>query len=145
VKSWRIVGLTVALMFFISFRSHADSPYHTQVLVFIPAYEGSKLYDTTLQQKGDDPPCVWGGLDAIRDAKLYLALRMPNPLLARPMITAGPIDVYGGFINGVTDDHSSEPGFHAYTPDVDFFTFAYDWRQAIASVTAPLLEQALLQ
>jgi pimeloyl-ACP methyl ester carboxylesterase len=48
-------------------------------------------------------------------------------------------------MNGITDDHDTAPGFHAYTPDVDFFTFAYDWRQEIATVTAPLLEQALLQ
>jgi pimeloyl-ACP methyl ester carboxylesterase len=144
VKSWCVVGLTVALMFFISFRpSRADNPLHSQVLVFIPAYEGSKLYDTTLLQKGDDPPCVWGGLDAIRDSNLYLALRMPNPLMARPMLSAGPIDVYGTFVNGITDAQESVPGFHPYTQDADFFIFAYDWRQEIATVTAPLLAQAL--
>jgi len=120
----------------------ADIPLHAQVLVFLPAYEGSKLYDPDLLGKDDDPPCVWGGLDAIRNAKLYLALRNPNPLEARPMIYAGPINVYGDFIAGMTEEQDT-PGFQPYTQGADFFTFAYDWRQEIATVTAPLLGQAL--
>jgi hypothetical protein len=130
------------LSFFLSFFARADGPLHAQVLVFIPAYEGSKLYDPTLEEFSDDPPCVWGGLDAIRSAKLYLALRMPNPLDARPMISAGPIDVYGDFYSGVTDEQDT-PGFHSYTDGADFFTFAYDWRQEIATVTAPQFGKAL--
>jgi pimeloyl-ACP methyl ester carboxylesterase len=135
-------GLTLALMLFFSSRVRADRPLHTQVLVFIPAYEGSKLYDPDLAKKGADPVCVWGGLDAIRTADLYLALRMPNPLTAGPMVSAGPIDVYGGFISGMADDQDT-PGFKPYTQGADFFTFSYDWRQDIASVTAPLLREAL--
>ena len=88
----------------------------------------------------DDPPCVWGGIDAIRQAKLYLALRMPNPLDARQMVSAGPIDVYGDFYSGLSDTQDA-PGFQPYTDGADFFTFAYDWRQEIATVTAPLLGQ----
>src|SRR5438477_77965 len=42
----------------------ADAPLHAQVLVFLPAYEGSKLYDPNLVQKEEDAPCVWGGLVA---------------------------------------------------------------------------------
>jgi len=137
----RILPVTLALMLFFTPRLRAEAPLHAQVLVFIPAYEGSALYDPDLADKGDDPPCVWGSIDAIRRSDLYLALRMPNPLIAKPMITAGPIDVYGKFVNGITDDHDG--GFHAYTPGVDFFIFAYDWRQEIATVTAPLLGQAL--
>jgi pimeloyl-ACP methyl ester carboxylesterase len=120
----------------------ADAPLHAQVLVFLPAYEGSKLYDPDLAEGGEDPPCVWGGLDAIRDANLYLALRMPNPLEARPMVSAGPIDVYGDFISGITEQQDT-PGFQPYTQGADFFVFAYDWRQEIATVTAPLLARAL--
>ena len=75
-----LLGLTLALMLFFSSRVRADHAYHNQVLVFIPAYEGSKLYDPDLVKKGEDPPCVWGGIDAIRTADLYLSLRMPNPL-----------------------------------------------------------------
>ena len=133
-----------ALMLFVSFFSHvrADQPLHARVLVFLPAYEGSKLYDPTLLPTGEDAPCVWGSLDSIRDAKLYLALRMPNALDAKPMISAGPIDVYGDFIGGMTEEQDT-PGFEPYTPGADFFTFAYDWRQEIATVTAPLLAQAL--
>jgi len=132
------------LIFFFSLSPslRADNPLHAQVLVFLPAYEGSKLYDPDLAEKGDDPPCVWGGLDAIRNAKLYLALRNPNPLEARPMVSAGPIDVYGDFISGITGEQDT-PGFQPYTEDADFFTFAYDWRQEIATVTAPLLGRAL--
>jgi len=140
----RILLFALALMLFLSFfrPARADYPLHSQVLVFIPAYEGSKLYDSTLEAPDDDPPCVWGSLDAIRSAKLYFSLRMPNPLDARPMVSAGPIDVYGDFIDGITADQDT-PGFQPYTGGADFFTFAYDWRQEIATVTAPLLGQAL--
>ena len=139
-----VPGLLLALMlsFFFSPSLRAQSTLHSQVLVFLPAYEGTKLYDPDLLKKGDDPPCVWGSLDAIRDAKLYLALRNPNPLEARPMISAGPIDVYGKFIEGMTEEQETS-GFQPYTEGADFFTFAYDWRQEIATVTAPLLGQAL--
>jgi hypothetical protein len=137
-----LLGLTLALMLFFSSRVRADHAYHNQVLVFIPAYEGSKLYDPDLVKKGEDPPCVWGGIDAIRTADLYLSLRMPNPLVAGPMLSAGPVDIYGKFVDGMTDDQDT-PGFHSYTEGADFFTFSYDWRQDIGTVTAPLLGQAL--
>jgi pimeloyl-ACP methyl ester carboxylesterase len=141
---WFVLSLTLGLMFsfFFSPRLRADIPLHAQVLVFLPAYEGSKLYDPTLAAKGEDPVCVWGDLDAIRDAKLYLALRLPNPLQAGPMLSAGPIDVYSKFIEGMTEQQDT-PGFQPYTQGADFFTFSYDWRQEIATVTAPLLAKAL--
>lgn len=101
------------------------------------------LIDPALAKKGDDPVCVWGSLAAIRNSDLYLSLRMPNPLVARPMLHAGPIDVYGDFVAGITRRHADAPDFHAYTEGADFFTFAYDWRQEISTVTAPLLAQAL--
>jgi pimeloyl-ACP methyl ester carboxylesterase len=123
----------------------AETRLHTQVLVFIPAYEGSQLYDPTLLAKGEEPPCVWGGIDAIRTSKLYFALRMPNPLEARPMLTAGPIDVYGKFITAMTETAGGAPHFAPYTAGADFFTFSYDWRQEIATVTAPELAEALEQ
>ncbi len=132
-----------AMLLFSCFRPvRAEGPLHAQVLVFLPAYEGSKLYDPDLADEGDDAPCVWGSLDAIRTSRLYLALRMPNPLQARPMISAGPISVYNDFFNGISEDQDT-PGFHPYTDGADFFTFAYDWRQEMASVTAPLLLQEL--
>lgn len=136
--------LTLELMLFFAPRLRAEHPLHSQVLVFLPAYEGVKLYDSDLADKGDDPLCVWGSVDAIRDSNLYLALRMPNPLEAKPMITAGPIDVYGRFVSGITEEQDT-PGFHPYTQGADFFTFAYDWRQEIATVTAPLFAKALDQ
>jgi pimeloyl-ACP methyl ester carboxylesterase len=137
----RILLVLLALMLFFTPRLRAEPPLHRQVLVFIPAYEGSALYDPDLADKGDDPPCVWGSVSAICDSNLYLALRMPNPLVAKPMLTAGPIDVYGKFVNGITDDQIG--GFHAYTPGADFFIFAYDWRQDIATYSAPKLARAL--
>jgi pimeloyl-ACP methyl ester carboxylesterase len=124
--------------------ARADSPLHANVLVFIPAYEGSKLYDPTLDPPGADPVCVWGDLAAIRLSKLYFALRNPNPLQAGPMLSAGPLDIYGDFIENMTEEQDT-PGFHPYTKDADFFTFWYDWRQEIATVTAPQLGQALEQ
>ncbi len=120
-----------------------DAPLHADVLVFVPAYEASQLFDPTLLESDEDPPCVWGSLDALTDENLYFSLRMPNPLTAQPMLKAGPIDVYGAFVNGLGDEHDSAPKFHPYTRDSDFFVFAYDWRQEIATVTAPLFRQAL--
>ncbi|MEI9999530.1 MAG: alpha/beta fold hydrolase [Verrucomicrobiota bacterium] len=58
------------------------------------------------------------------------------------MLSAGPIDVYGDFVEGLTEEQDA-PGFHPYTKEADFFTFAYDWRQDLATVTAPALEKAL--
>jgi hypothetical protein len=124
-------------------RSRADAPLHTDILVFVPACEGSQLFDPTLDAKNGEPVCVWGSLEALTDENRYFALRMPNPLVARPLLSAGPTDVYGGFVSGVTDDHDAAPGFHPYTLDADFFIFAYDWRQELSTVTAPLFRQAL--
>ena len=121
----------------------ADPPLHRDVLVFVPAYEASQLFDPTLDAKGEDAPCVWGSLDAMRESNLYFSLRMPNPLVARPMLAAGPIDVYGAFVEGLGDSHDEWPRFHPYTEGADFFTFSYDWRQEIATVIAPQLGQAL--
>jgi pimeloyl-ACP methyl ester carboxylesterase len=138
--AWLFLALTLVLFF--SPRVRAEPPLHANVLVFIPAYEGSKLYDPDLDKKGSDPVCVWGDLGAIRASKLYFALRNPNPLIAGPMLSAGPIDVYSDFIEGMTEEQDTS-GFHPYTKDADFFTFWYDWRQEIATVTAPQLAQAL--
>jgi pimeloyl-ACP methyl ester carboxylesterase len=121
----------------------AENHLHAQVLVFVPAYEGSKLYDPTLLEKDETPPCVWGGIDAMRMSKFYFSLRMPNPLEARPMLTAGPIDVYENFVESMQDDQDSAPHFTPYTLGADFFVFDYDWRQEIATVTAPQLAAAL--
>jgi predicted alpha/beta-hydrolase family hydrolase len=124
----------------------ADTPrLHTQVLVFIPAYEGSQLYDPTLLDKDQPPPCVWGGLDAMRMSKFYFSLRMPNVLEARPMLSAGPIDVYESFVSAMTEDQDDAPHFTPYTAGADFFTFSYDWRQEIAAVSAPALGDAFEQ
>jgi len=121
----------------------ADDALHSDVLVFVPGYEASQLFDPTLLPKDDDPPCVWGSLDALTDENLYFCLRMPNQLIAKPMLRAGPVDVYNRFVSGITDDQDSAPHFHPYTEGADFFIFAYDWRQEIANVTAPLFAQAL--
>jgi hypothetical protein len=126
--------------------ARADAPrLHAQVLVFIPAYEASQLYDPTLLDKDETPPCVWGGLDAMRMSKFYFSLRMPNPLDARPMLSAGPIDVYETFVSAMTEQQDDAPHFTPYTPGADFFTFSYDWRQEIATVSAPALANALDQ
>jgi pimeloyl-ACP methyl ester carboxylesterase len=137
------LGLALSGLLLFVLNGRAESPLHADVLVFVPAYEGSQLFDPTLFPKGDDAPCVWGSLDAMTDSSLYFALRMPNPLIAKPMLSAGPIDIYGDFVSGITDDHDAAPHFHAYTEGADFFIFAYDWRQEIADVTAPLFAQAL--
>ena len=136
-------SIALALLLLSATALRAEHRLHAEVLVFIPAYEGSQLYDETLLPKGDDAPCVWGGIDAIRTSKLYFSLRMPNPLVAKPMLSAGPIDVYGKFISAITEEQDDAPHFKPYTPGADFFTFSYDWRQEIATVTAPQLADAL--
>jgi predicted alpha/beta-hydrolase family hydrolase len=141
--SLRSVGLAAAVGIAATLAARADAPLHRDVLVFVPAYEASQLFDPTLRPADDDAPCVWGSLDAMRNSDLYFSLRMPNPLVARPLLSAGPIDVYGAFVDGITDSHDEAPHFHPYTPGADFFIFAYDWRQEIAGVLAPQLAAAL--
>jgi pimeloyl-ACP methyl ester carboxylesterase len=142
-SSFLVRGCVAALgLGLLASSARAESPLHARVLVFIPAYEGSKLYDTTLDPPGSEPACVWGDLDSIRQSRLYFALRNPNPLTAGPMLAAGPLSVYSDFVENMTEEQDT-PGFHAYTQDADFFTFWYDWRQEIATVTAPQLGEAL--
>ena len=121
----------------------ADPPLHAEVLVFVPAYEGSQLFDPNLNEDKDDRACVWGNYNVFLSSKLYFSLRTPNPLTPRPMMAVGPIDIYRGFVNSMTHTHDDAPGFLPYTQGADFFVFTYDWRQEIATVTAPLLAQAL--
>lgn len=142
-RTMRGLLLTLIFVSFLVPCIGSEKPLHTQVLVFLPAYEGSKLYDTNGVKDPDDAPCVWGSIDAIRSLNLYLSLRMPNPLVAKPMLEAGPIDVYGDFVSAITENHDDTPNFQAYTTGGDFFIFAYDWRQEIATVTAPLFKQEL--
>lgn len=139
----RFLSWFLALAFGSALVLRAEPRLHRDILVFIPAYEGSKLYDSRLGDKEDDPPCVWGTLGALRSSELYLALRMPNPLEAKPMLSAGPLDVYQGFVDAMTDDRDGVPKFRPYTLNADFFIFAYDWRQDMGTVTAPELGRAL--
>jgi hypothetical protein len=116
---------------------------HAEVLVFVPAYEGSQLFDPKLPSDKADPACVWGNYNVFLSSKLYFGLRMPNPLVAKPMLAVGPIDIYRQFIESMTEGHEETPSFSRYTLGADFFVFTYDWRQEIETVTTPLLAQAL--
>jgi pimeloyl-ACP methyl ester carboxylesterase len=122
--------------------SQAATSLHADVLVFVPAYEGSQLFDDNLKGT-NDPVCVWGNADVFLSTKRYFALRMPNPLEARTMRSVGPVDIYGRFISTLAKKSDAAPGFAPYTPGADFFVFDYDWRQDMATVTAPLLGRAL--
>jgi pimeloyl-ACP methyl ester carboxylesterase len=134
------LGLLTLGLAFAPLRAPA-SPLHADVLVFVPAYEGSQLFDDNL--KGShDPTCVWGNLNVFFCSKLYFALRMPNPLEARTMRSVGPVDIYGRFISTLTRKNAHEPGFSPYKPGADFFVFNYDWRQDM-SRTADDLARAL--
>jgi hypothetical protein len=137
-----LVG-ALALLMSTGFAVRAASFLHAQVLVFVPAYEASQLIDPDLDKRQNDPACVWGSLAVLFSSKFYLGLRMPNPLVVRPMLAVGPIDIYRKFIDTMTRAHADAPRFSPYTPGSDFFLFAYDWRQEIASVSAPLLDEAL--
>jgi pimeloyl-ACP methyl ester carboxylesterase len=117
-------------------------PLHADVLVFVPAYEGSQLFDDTLNPPGD-PACVWGNINTFLSSRLYFCLRMPNPLRPETIRAVGPVDVYGHFLTSMTSADADVPGFAPYTVGADFFIFDYDWRQDMATVSAPLLGRAL--
>jgi Lecithin:cholesterol acyltransferase len=116
---------------------------HAEVLVFVPAYEASQLIDPFLQEEQNSPACVWGNFAVFFSSKLYFDLRRPNQLVCKPMLAVGPIDIYRKFTETMTQAKSGQPGFSPYTEGSDFFIFSYDWRQEIASVSAPLLGEAL--
>ena len=136
-----ILGLLVFALAGGLARAHA--PLHREVLVFVPAYEGSQLFDPDLGDDPHDPVCVWGCFNVFLSSKRYFALRMPNPLVARPMMAVGPVDVYRKFVETMTETRDGEPHFSPYTLGSDFFIFTYDWRQEIGSVSAPQLGAAL--
>ena len=138
--SW-LTGLALGLLPISAFA--APAPLHRDVLVFIPAYEGSQLFDPTLGADANDPPCIWGSINCFFSRTLYFSLRMPNPLAARTLLNVGPVDVYGGFVQALTHSHDETPRFAPYTQGRDFFIFPYDWRQEIATVTAPQFDLAM--
>jgi pimeloyl-ACP methyl ester carboxylesterase len=121
----------------------ASDSVHRDVLVFIPAYEGSQLVDPTLGDKASDPACVWGSIDCYFSRTLYFALRMPNPLSPRTLLGVGPVDVYRDFVKTLTHAQEENSRFAPYTEGSDFFIFPYDWRQEIATVTAPQFGRAM--
>jgi hypothetical protein len=123
--------------------AQAEVPLHRDVLVLVPAYEGSQLFDPNLEDDPDDPVCVWGCYNVFLSSTRYFSLRLPNPLVARPMLAVGPVDVYRKFVETMTEKRDDEPRFSPYTLGSDFFIFTYDWRQEIASVSAPQFEVAL--
>ena len=123
----------------------ASAPLHAEILVFIPGYEASQLYDPDLENPSQAPVCVWGNYNTFLSSRRYFSLRQPNPLVAKPLLAVGPLDLYRGFVNALTQARKESPGFAPYTLDADFFIFAYDWRQEIATHTAPLLAHALEQ
>jgi PGAP1-like protein len=133
----------LALFMSTSFIVRASPFLHAQVLVFVPAYEASQLIDPDLDEKQNDQACVWGSFTVLLSSKLYFGLRMPNPLVAKPMLTVGPIDIYRKSIDTMTEAQADAPRFSPYTQGLDFFIFAYDWREEIATVSAPLLGEAL--
>ncbi len=140
----RIQGLVLfALLVAFGTDLRANPSLHAQVLVFVPAYEGSQLFDPNLTADKNNPACVWGNYNVFLSSQRYFSLRTPNPLEAQPLMSVGPIDVYRGFVDAMTHAHADASNFTPYTEGSDFFVFAYDWRQEIATVSAPLLEQAL--
>jgi pimeloyl-ACP methyl ester carboxylesterase len=135
-----VLGLALLAMTSSPLRAQPGA-LHADVLVFVPAYEGSQLFDDNLEG-ANDPACVWGNLNVFFCSKLYFSLRMPNPLEARTMRSVGPVDIYGRFISTLTRKSPDAPGFAPYTQGADFFVFDYDWRQDMSS-TATLLGHAL--
>jgi hypothetical protein len=148
MKTKRLLGHFIAGISFLCFLTTMDRAaqakfVHAEVLVFVPAYEGSQLFDQTLDKNQSDPACVWGNYNTFLSSKRYFSLRMPNPLVARPMMSVGPVDVYQGFVAQMTKAQEKLSTFAPYTLGADFFIFSYDWRQEMATVTAPQLATAL--
>jgi pimeloyl-ACP methyl ester carboxylesterase len=123
----------------------ARAQVHRSIVVLVPAYEGSALFEPHPLQGGKKPRCVWVSLDAMRHKELYYSLRMPNPLVPRPLLNTDPVDVYDSFIREMTGPGELAPDVSRCQLGRDFFYFAYDWRQDIATVTAPQLALALEQ
>ena len=120
------------------------TPAHRDVLVFIPAYEGSQLFDPNLTDAtAENPTRIWVNLGAYFSRTLYFALRNPNPLQARLLEHVGPLDVYSGFTKALTQPSEEHSAFAPYTLGTDFFIFNYDWRQDIATVSAPQFARTL--
>jgi hypothetical protein len=113
---------TLALLMSTGFVVRAAPFLHAQLLVFVPAYEASQLIDPDLDKRQNDPACVWGSLTVLLSSKLYFGLRMPNPLVAKPMLAVGPIDIYQKFIDTMTEAHAEAPRFSPYTQGSDFFS-----------------------
>lgn len=124
-------------------RVNGEQRLHDHILVFVPAYEGSALYDPGLAKEENDAPCVWGSITAIRRQDLYFGLRMPNHLEARPLLNVGPMDIYGKFVESLSEEQPRQRLFFPYQRNKDFFLFPYDWRQDIGTVTAPELASSL--
>ena len=139
----KYAALGLLLFAMMAFGARAGTPLHRDVLVLVPAYEGSQLFDANLEDDPADPVCVWGCYNVFLSSTRYFALRMPNPLLVRPLLAVGPVDVYRRFVKTMTEPRDDEPHFAPYTLGSDFFIFAYDWRQEIGSVTAPQFGEAL--
>jgi pimeloyl-ACP methyl ester carboxylesterase len=135
-----LVFLTFGL---VACRTNAEPALHRDVLVFVPAYEGSELFDPTLGDDPHDPLCVWGNFNVMLSSTRYFALRLPNPLEPRPLLRVGPLDVYGAMVKRLTQPDDATPAFHPYTLGADFFIFTYDWRQEIGAHSAPELGRAL--
>jgi hypothetical protein len=150
INAGRKVRAACIGLYSVGFFSSIFSPVQAQnaeinrrVLVFVPAYEGSALYDPGLAEAGGKAPCVWGSVDAIRRQDYYWALRMPNRLEAGPMLRAGPMDVYGACVQAISRRSEVVPEYRPFTLDRDLFYFSYDWRQDMATATAPDLGKAL--
>jgi hypothetical protein len=114
-----------ALTLFVSagFTVRAAPFLHVLVLVFLPAYEASQLVDPDLNEKQRGVSCVWGNFNVFLSSKLYFDLRMPDPLVPKPMLTVGPIDIYRKFIKTMTEAQANAPHFSPYTQASDFFVF----------------------
>ena len=131
-----VIGVALLAMISSPLRAETEK-LHADVLVFVPAYEGSQLFDDDLEGS-NDPTCVWGNLNVFFCSKLYFSLRMPNPLEPRTMRAVGPVDIYGRFLTTLTRENPQAPGFVPYTLGADFFIFDYDWRQDMSATAAQL-------
>lgn len=110
------------------------------VIIIIPDYEASALVDLNDDR---EPVTVWGQPDSLASESNLYALRLPNKLVARPMATVGPYDLYQGLIDSLTAPPKAAAQLPQWHLEKTLHLWAYDWRRTVPGDLAPALRKKL--
>ncbi|MEM1058155.1 MAG: hypothetical protein AAGK14_02810 [Verrucomicrobiota bacterium] len=111
------------------------------IVVLIPDFEACALVDPAPPDGSRRERVVWG--EGAAPVAGYAALHPANHLEPRPTLRLAGRDMGTGLVYALTHRQPGVPAFQPLMEDVNFFVFAYDWRQAIHEKLAPQLERAL--